>query len=84
VPAKPLTAEERAEALDTISKGGGCPCCGGIHTAADFGCPRLSWFRRDADGMLIEGSFWPDGSWDASKILFADDDAEAGDGSHPG
>jgi hypothetical protein len=80
-PPQNLTAEERAEAVDVISKGGGCPCCGGIHAAEDYGCPRLSWFRRDADGMLVEGAFFPDGQWDSERVIFADPKGETGDGS---
>ena len=84
-PPRQLSAEEEAQVLQTVAEGGSCPCCGGVHFAADFGCPRLSSFRRDADGMLVEGTYWPDSQWDKSKIMFADPDAraEGTDGAHP-
>jgi hypothetical protein len=82
-PAKALTDEERAEALDTISKGGGCACCGGIHAAADHGCPRLASFRLDGDGKLTEGTYFPDGQWDPERVIFADPKGETDDGPHP-
>jgi hypothetical protein len=83
-PPQKLTAEEKAEALSTIAQGGACGLCGGIHAAAEYGCPRLASFRRDADGVIVEGTFWPDGSWDRSGIVFATDatEGEAGDGAH--
>jgi hypothetical protein len=73
-----LTDEERAQAMAAIAQGQGCPCCGGIHVQEDFGCPRLAWFRRDADGRLTEGVYWADGSWDTRRITFADPAEETG------
>lgn len=81
--AQKLTAQQQAEAIDTIAKGGGCGLCGGIHAAQEHGCPRLASFRLDGDGRITEGTFWPDGSWDRSSVVFATDEAEeAGDGAH--
>jgi hypothetical protein len=77
--AQKLTAEQQAEAIQTIAGGGGCPICGGIHAAEPWGCPRLSSFRRDADGMIVEGTYWRDGEYDTSKIVYADSEtAEEG------
>lgn len=78
-PPQNLTDEQRAEAVDVIAKGGGCACCGGIHAAEDYGCPRLSWFRRDADGVLVEGTYFPDGQWDPERVIFADPKGETDD-----
>ena len=76
-----LSADEEAQVLQTVAEGGSCACCGGVHFAADYGCPRLASFRRDADGMIVEGTYWPDGQWDSSKIMFAHPETagEAGD-----
>ena len=84
-PPQKLTAEQQAEAIDTIAKGGGCGLCGGIHAASEHGCPRLASFRLDGDGQVVEGTFWPDGSWDRSSVVFATDAAEGEgtDGAHP-
>jgi hypothetical protein len=83
-PAKALTPEERAEAVAAIGAGGGCGCCGGIHAAEEWGCPRLAWFRRDADGRLAEGVFFADGQWDARRVIFADPADEAPEGGGNG
>lgn len=84
LPPQKLTAEQQQEAIQTISNGGGCGLCGGIHAAAEHGCPRLASFRLDGDGRITEGTFWPDGSWDRSSVVFATDEAEEGtDGTHP-
>ena len=82
-PPQKLSAETEAQVLQTVAEGGACPCCGGVHFAADYGCPRLSSFRRDADGMLVEGTYWKDSEWDSSRIMFANPDqgGEAGDGA---
>ena len=84
-PPHKLSPETEAQVLQTVAEGGACQCCGGVHFAADFGCPRLSSFRRDADGMLVEGTYWKDGDYDTSKIMFAsaEPDGEDGDGAHP-
>ncbi len=70
-PPPKLSADTEAQVLQTVAEGGACSCCGGVHPAADYGCPRLASFRRDADGMLVEGTYWQDGQWDSSKIMFA-------------
>lgn len=81
-PPPKLSADTEAQVLQTVAEGGACFCCGGVHPAADFGCPRLASFRRDADGTLVEGTYWQDGQWDSSKIMFAHPETagEAGDG----
>jgi hypothetical protein len=71
-PVPPLSDEERAEALDVIAKGGSCALCGGIHAAADHGCPRLASFELDGDGNIRAGTFWPDGQYDTSRVVYAD------------
>jgi len=82
-----LSPQERAETMQAIQQGGACGCCGGIHVAEEYGCPRLAWFRRDADGRICEGVYWADGQYDARRITFADpadeQETEAGDGAHP-
>lgn len=80
-----LTEQERAEALDVIAKGGGCSLCGGLHAADEHGCPRLASFELDPDGKIRAGTFWPDGSYDTSRVVYADPAGEqegAGDGAH--
>ena len=85
-PPVPLTAEQRAEALDVIKDGGACTLCGGLHQGADLpACPRLATFRLDGDGRVVEGSFWPGTEWAAGRVVLAEDAAEpvegVGDGS---
>jgi len=78
-----LTAEQQAEAIQTIASGGGCGLCGGIHAAQEYGCPRLSSFRLDGDGKIVEGTFWRDGEYDTSRVVFPDTatTGEDGDGT---
>ena len=82
---KVLSEAERREEMDVIGKGGGCRCCGGLHAGDELACPRLATFELDGDGKIKGGSYWPDGTWDTARVLFAEDAAEAteeaGDGS---
>lgn len=78
-----LTADQKAEALDTIAKGGACRCCAGIHPGDEMACPRLASFELDGDGNVRAGTYFPDGQWDRSSVVFATDAAEeAGDGGN--
>lgn len=84
-PPQKLTPEQQAEALDIISKGAGCRCCAGIHPGDEMACPRLASFELDGDGNVRAGSYFADGSWDRSSVVFATDAAEeeGTDGAHP-
>ena len=75
-PPQKLTPEQQAEALDIISKGAGCRCCAGIHPGDEMACPRLASFELDGDGNVRAGSYFADGSWDRSSVVFATDAAE--------
>jgi hypothetical protein len=77
-PPQKLTPEQQAEALDIISKGAGCRCCAGIHPGDEMACPRLASFELDGDGNVRAGSYFPDGQWDRSSVVFATDAAEEG------
>lgn len=81
----PLTAEQRTEAMEVIAKGAACRCCAGIHPGDEMACPRLASFELDGDGNVRAGSYFRDGDWDRSSVVFATDaaeEAEAGDGAH--
>ncbi len=80
-----LTPEQRTEAMDIISKGAACRCCAGIHPGDEMACPRLASFELDGDGNVRAGSYFADGSWDRSSVVFATDAAEEAvpDGTHP-
>lgn len=84
LPPQKLTPEQQAEALDIISKGAGCRCCAGIHPGDEMACPRLASFELDGDGNVRAGSYFADGSWDRSSVVFATDAAEeeSADGAH--
>jgi hypothetical protein len=77
-----LTAEQREEALKTITEGGACRLCAGIHAGSDLACPRLASFELDGDGNIRTGAFWADGSWDRSQVISAADIAEDDDDGH--
>lgn len=76
LPVRALTPQERDDALDQAAKNA-CTLCGGLHAAPNTpACPRIRTFRLDGDGRVAEGSFWQDGEFDASRILFVADVAE--------
>jgi hypothetical protein len=79
-----LTAEERQEALQTITEGGACRMCAGIHAGDELACPRLASFDLDGDGKVTSGTFWPDGQWDRSQVISAADIAENEEGQSGG
>jgi hypothetical protein len=80
VPVRVLTSEER-DTAHAAAKDLGCRLCGGIHPLPNTpACPRVAEFKCNADGMVIEAKFWPDGDWDASRVLFLVDAAEPDDG----
>jgi len=69
-----LTDEERTEAEKALADM--CRLCAGIHAGGDLACPRLASFKLDGDGNVREGTFWRDGEWDTSRVLFAADAVE--------
>ena len=72
-----LTAQQKADARKLLKDIGRCEHCGGIHGRA---CPRLKRIRWDG-GKAVEATYWRDGTWPTSDVLFpediADDDEEA-------
>jgi hypothetical protein len=57
----PMGREEREEALESAASAA-CRFCAGFHPGASTpACPRLATFKLNGDGMVIEGSYWPDG-----------------------
>ena len=73
-----LTPDERKEALAAAKDA--CTLCGGLHAAPNTpACPRVRTFELNPDGRVIKGEFWPDGMFDASRILFIADAAEETD-----
>jgi hypothetical protein len=69
-----LTTDERTEAEAALADM--CRLCAGIHAGSDLACPRLASFKLDGDGNVREGTFWRDGEWDTSRVLFAADAVE--------
>lgn len=69
-PRPPLTPEQRDEALKAAEDGAACRFCAGLHPGASTpACPRLATFEVNGDGMVIKGSFWPEGVSDAAVEL---------------
>ena len=63
-----LTPEEREEALKRADET--CRYCAAFHPGASTpACPRLATFEVNGDGMVIKGSFWPEGVSDAAVEL---------------
>ena len=75
-----LSAEDRAEARRQFGIIGEdsrvCSFCGGLHTRA---CPRVSGFELHESGKLKSVSFWPEGQWDDSYIVWPEMAFEDGD-----
>lgn len=90
-PRPALTAEERRDAAELIKRGDVCRFCAGLHVGASGpACPRLAAGKLNGDGAVTEFTYWRDGEWDTSRLVFAadlddDDDGEpaagAGDGA---
>lgn len=80
--ALPLTPAEQAEADKTERKVPPCQLCLAYHALPGTpGCPRLSSFRLDGDGRVIEGTFRSDRKW-ADRVVYIEDMKEGdGDGS---
>ena len=76
IPPPRLSVQEKAEVARRTAEGAFCGCCGGFHAGTELACPRLASFKLDGDGSLREGTYWPDGQWDTSRVLFAADAAE--------
>ena len=66
LPVKTLTEDEKAEALKS-AKETACIFCAGFHAGASTAaCPRLATFKMNNDGVVTEGSFWPEGVVDSA------------------
>ena len=73
-PSRPvLTDADRRALSEAIAAGSLCRCCAGVHAGGELACPRLAVFEVDADGRLKGGSYWPDGAYDTSRIIFAEE-----------
>jgi hypothetical protein len=67
-----FTDEERAEVEKMMEEGKLCRFCATIHVGANTpGCPRISSGKINADGQIVEFTFWD--NWDHSRVLFPDD-----------
>jgi hypothetical protein len=57
----PMPREEREEALKDAAQTA-CKFCGAWHEGASSpACPRIAKCKMNADGMILEVEFWPDG-----------------------
>jgi hypothetical protein len=63
-----LTEEQKAEAAGIPP----CKLCASLHAGGELACPRLASFRLDR-GELVEGTYWRDGEWDASRVVYAEE-----------
>ena len=72
-PRPELTDADRQALSEAITSGQLCRICAGIHAGGELACPRLASFTVDRDGNLTAGDYWPDGSYDTSRILFAEE-----------
>lgn len=82
-PRPALTKAEGREAKETVKTGGLCTFCAGIHAGLSSpACPRLASGKVNGDGTVVEFTYWRDGEWDTSRIIFAADieDAEESEG----
>lgn len=68
-----LTDADRRALGEAITSGSLCRCCAGVHAGGELACPRLATFELDRDGRLTAGGYWPDGGWDASRVVFAEE-----------
>ena len=68
-----LTDKDRRELSEAIAAGAMCRCCAGVHAGTELACPRLAAFELDGDGKVRAGAFWPDGQWDTSRVVFAEE-----------
>ena len=68
-----LTDADRRELAEAIKGGALCRCCAGVHAGTELACPRLAAFELDGDGKVRSGAFWPDGQWDTSRVVFAEE-----------
>ena len=74
LPPQKLTEKEREEALKDAASTA-CLFCASLHPGASTpACPRLAMFKLNGDGMVIEGSFWPDGITDTTVEQIGDDE----------
>lgn len=76
-PRPTLNDQEKRDAGELVRSGGSCLFCAGIHVGASTpACPRLASGKLNGDGAVVEFSFWPDGQWDTSRVVFVADVAE--------
>ena len=68
-----LTDADRRALGEAIQAGALCACCAGVHAGTELACPRVATFERDGDGKIKAGSYWPDGTWDTSRVVFAEE-----------
>ena len=80
-----LSVAERREAEDAVKAGALCLYCAGIHAGPSSpACPRLASGKLNGDGTVVEFSFWRDGEWDTSRVVFAADIEDEGEDEEPG
>jgi hypothetical protein len=70
-----LSDADRRDLTEAIKAGALCRACAGLHAGGELACPRLAAFELDGDGKLRAGSFWQDGQWDTSRVVFAEEAA---------
>ena len=68
-----LTDADRRALGDLIAANGACEHCGGIHAGLELACPRLASFELDGDRKVRAGTYWPDGGYDTSRTIFAEE-----------
>jgi hypothetical protein len=67
-----LTEAERKDAQEAAKSA--CNLCGAIHAGPNApACPRVRSFKLDPDGKITEATFWADGKWDVTRVLFVHD-----------
>lgn len=79
-PVLPMTAAEKAEAEQAEQKTPPCHLCLCYHALPGSpGCPRLTSFRTDGDGLkVLEGTFRTDRKW-MDRVVPVEDLRESGD-----
>lgn len=65
-----MDANLQQDMVDRFRNGEGCDDCGGIHRRT---CPRVKRKCFHPNGNVIEVEYWPDGSYDASNVLWPED-----------
>jgi hypothetical protein len=73
--ASDLTEDQRYQARQIFEGKAGdaqrpCVHCGGVHLRA---CRRVRKIAWHPDGTVIAATYWPDGEWDDSDIIWPED-----------